>query len=41
MQWQGFSSLFTSERMVADVEEMAAWTRHEFGKDKIFVLGRH
>lgn len=29
----------TTERMVADVEEMAAWTRHEFGKDKIFVLG--
>jgi pimeloyl-ACP methyl ester carboxylesterase len=25
--------------MMSDVEEMAAWTRREFGKDKIFVLG--
>src|SRR5882724_13423167 len=29
----------TAERMIADTEEMAAWTRKEFGKDKIFVLG--
>jgi pimeloyl-ACP methyl ester carboxylesterase len=28
----------TTERMITDVEEMAAWTRREFGKDKIFVL---
>ena len=25
--------------MIADTEEMAAWARKEFGKDKIFVLG--
>jgi proline iminopeptidase len=29
----------TSERMIADAEEMAAWARKEFGKQKIFVLG--
>ncbi len=29
----------TRERMIADTEEMAAWARKEFGKDKIFVLG--
>jgi pimeloyl-ACP methyl ester carboxylesterase len=29
----------TPERMIADTEEMAAWVRQEFGKDKIFVLG--
>jgi pimeloyl-ACP methyl ester carboxylesterase len=29
----------TPDRMVADAEEMAAWARKEFGKDKIFVLG--
>lgn len=29
----------TRERMIADAEEMAAWARREFGKDKIFVLG--
>jgi pimeloyl-ACP methyl ester carboxylesterase len=29
----------TPERMIADAEEMAAWTRKEFGKEKIFVLG--
>lgn len=29
----------TLERMVADAEEMAAWARKEFGKDRIFVLG--
>ncbi len=29
----------TLERMVADTEEMAAWLRREFGKDRIFVLG--
>jgi len=29
----------TTERMISDVEEMAAWARREFGKDKIFVLG--
>ena len=29
----------TLERMVVDAEEMAAWARKEFGKDRIFVLG--
>lgn len=29
----------TPQRMIADAEEMAAWARKEFGKDKIFVLG--
>src|ERR1700733_3009080 len=29
----------SNERMIADAEEMAAWARKEFGKDKIFVLG--
>src|SRR5580692_7413116 len=29
----------TPERMIADTEEMAAWARKEFGKDRIFVLG--
>ena len=29
----------THERMIADTEEMTAWVRKEFGKDKIFVLG--
>lgn len=29
----------TRERMVEDTVEMVAWLRHEFGKDKIFVLG--
>lgn len=29
----------TRERMVADAEEMVAWLRAEFGKEKIFVLG--
>ncbi|ALN60985.1 alpha/beta hydrolase fold family protein [Lysobacter antibioticus] len=29
----------TRERMVEDTEEMVAWLRREFGKDKIFVLG--
>jgi pimeloyl-ACP methyl ester carboxylesterase len=29
----------TSDRMIADTEEMAAWVRRELGKDKIFVLG--
>jgi proline iminopeptidase len=29
----------TSDGMIADAEEMAAWARKEFGKDKIFVLG--
>jgi proline iminopeptidase len=28
----------TTERMISDVEEMAAWARREFGKNKIFVL---
>ena len=27
----------TRERMIADAEEIAAWTRKEFGKEKIFV----
>jgi proline iminopeptidase len=29
----------TRERMIADTEEMAAWARQEFGKDKLFALG--
>lgn len=29
----------TRERMVADAEELTAWLRREFGKDRIFVLG--
>jgi proline iminopeptidase len=29
----------TRERMVADTEELAAWLRKEFGKQKIFALG--
>lgn len=29
----------TVDRMVADAEEMIAWLRKEFSKDKIFVLG--
>ncbi|HEY0662058.1 MAG TPA: alpha/beta hydrolase [Lysobacter sp.] len=29
----------TPERMIADAEEMIAWARKEFGKDKIFLLG--
>lgn len=29
----------TRERMIADAEEMVAWLRREFGKDKVFVLG--
>jgi proline iminopeptidase len=29
----------TRERMIADTEEVAAWARKEFGKEKIFVLG--
>jgi proline iminopeptidase len=33
------ASTLTPERMIADSEEMAAWARKEFGKDKIFVLG--
>lgn len=32
-------STLTTDRMISDVEEMATWVRHEFGKDKIFVLG--
>jgi pimeloyl-ACP methyl ester carboxylesterase len=28
------------ERMIADTEEMVAWLRREFGKDKIFVMGQ-
>ncbi|MGN7840274.1 alpha/beta fold hydrolase [Stenotrophomonas sp. 22385] len=28
------------ERMIADSEEMVAWLRREFGKDKIFVMGQ-
>lgn len=30
----------TRERMIADSEEMVAWLRKEFGKDKIFVMGQ-
>ena len=30
----------TRERMIADTEEMVAWLRREFGKDKIFVMGQ-
>ncbi len=29
----------TPERMLADVTEMAAWARREFGKQRVFVLG--
>jgi len=29
----------TTARMIADTEEMIAWLRREFGKDRIFVLG--
>src|SRR5262245_24083940 len=29
----------TTERMILDVEEMAAWARREFGKGRIFLLG--
>jgi pimeloyl-ACP methyl ester carboxylesterase len=29
----------TPERMIDDAEEMVAWARKDFGKDKIFVLG--
>jgi proline iminopeptidase len=29
----------TLDRMLADTEEMVAWLRKEFGKEKIFVLG--
>jgi pimeloyl-ACP methyl ester carboxylesterase len=29
----------TLDRMVTDAEEMTAWLRKQFGKDKIFVLG--
>lgn len=30
----------TRERMIADSEEMVAWLRREFGKERIFVLGQ-
>ena len=30
----------TRERMIADSEEMVAWLRKEFGKDRIFVFGQ-
>lgn len=30
----------TRARMIADSEEMVAWLRKEFGKDRIFVLGQ-
>jgi len=30
----------TRERMIADTEEMVAWLRKEFGKDRIFVVGQ-
>jgi len=30
----------TRERMIADSEEMVAWLRSEFGKERIFVLGQ-
>src|SRR5205823_6350767 len=29
----------TTERMISDLEEMAAWARREFAKDKIFLFG--
>ena len=29
----------TRQRMIADAEEMTAWLRREFGKERIFVLG--
>jgi proline iminopeptidase len=33
------ASTLTGDRMIADAEEMAAWARKEFAKEKIFVLG--
>jgi pimeloyl-ACP methyl ester carboxylesterase len=33
------TATMTRERMIADAEEMVAWLRREFGKDRIFVLG--
>jgi pimeloyl-ACP methyl ester carboxylesterase len=32
------ASSLTTERMISDIEEMAAWARREFAKHKIFVL---
>lgn len=29
----------TPERMIADAEELVAWLRREFGKEKVFLLG--
>jgi pimeloyl-ACP methyl ester carboxylesterase len=34
------AATMTNERMLADAEEMIAWLRKEFGKDKIFVIGQ-
>lgn len=36
---QKIAPTMTAERMIADTEEMVAWLRQEFGKEKIFVLG--
>jgi proline iminopeptidase len=33
------AATLTRERIIADTEEISAWARKEFGKDKIFVLG--
>jgi proline iminopeptidase len=33
------AATLTTERMISDIQEIAAWVRREFGKDKIFVLG--
>jgi pimeloyl-ACP methyl ester carboxylesterase len=33
------AATLTRDRMIADAQEMAAWARKEFGKNKIFVLG--
>ena len=36
---QAVAATMTTGRMVADAEEMVAWLRAEFGKERIFVLG--
>src|SRR5690606_13253440 len=36
---EAIAPTMTLERMVADTEEMAAWLRREFGRERIFVLG--
>lgn len=36
---QAVAPTMTRERMIADAEEVVAWLRKTYGKDKIFVLG--